>query len=328
MFVFFCSYQIPIKGISLLNNYAYGFNGVEDFYTGNFAKAIANWQRVKTGVDPRPFILVSKGQREAVYKISPSARIIKPALEAIPAEGSWNWKSNNCSSTGVCDESGVWFPWEIRDAAISHAGIKTANEFQKFFGALADEIDSGCETGQLSCGISGFNPSAKSVENIPIRQLVDTTIAFITSLQNMEQTGTVLRPAVGDNVDELLVWNRVTNSDRLVTEGEYQVWQALGSPVLALNNFYKALLTFFPILLIGFFYFFWSDKRYRLQKYIAFTLLLSAWIYSAIVAVTQISAGFQIEKQLYLIPAQPIFILAFVLMATLVLGKLKSHTVK
>lgn len=251
-----------------------------------------------------------------------NASLLKPALEILPQKGKWNWKDNNCSATGVCDESGVWFPWEIRDAAISLGGIKTANEFQSFFGKLSNEIAAGCTAGLLSYGIPGFNPSAKSAENIPKRQLIDTTVSFLTSLQKMEQTGTLLRPSIGSNPEELSVWKRVLRSERVITNGDYEIWRAFGSPISALNDFYKSLFAFFPILIFTFYFLNRSSKRYEFQKYLALNLIISVVIYCIIVSVTQISAGFQIEKQLYLIPVQPIFVLLFALMTTIVIARL------
>jgi hypothetical protein len=123
-------YIIPIGFIQIENDHIYGAAKIEDFYTGSFADAMKVWESVKNGADLRAYVPISKGQREAVYKVSPLAKTLEPYLELPPNTG---WLHQSCNSpTHMCDEAGAWTPWQLRDAAVAAANIQNEKEFQNF----------------------------------------------------------------------------------------------------------------------------------------------------------------------------------------------------
>ena len=173
------AYLIPIGLVSAVNKSVYGISEIDNFYTGNYARAIKLWEGVENGKSQFSFIPVSKGQRASVYSVSPAALSLKPTLDGAPNTG---WKSFNCSTTKICDESGSWFPWELRSAAIDNQHITSEVQFQQFFGVLADQISAACSTHQIKCGSTGSAPGSKPILSYPIHQLIDTTIKAFGSL--------------------------------------------------------------------------------------------------------------------------------------------------
>jgi hypothetical protein len=94
-----------------VNNAKYGTTLLEDYYAGNFAKAIKSWQRVNVGKDSRPYVIISRTQRSAVYEVSPTASLMKEFLELPAGEG---WQVQPCNSpTKLCDNAGGWVTWQI-----------------------------------------------------------------------------------------------------------------------------------------------------------------------------------------------------------------------
>jgi hypothetical protein len=143
------------------NQSQYGASVTEDYFTGSYAKAIKLWQGVNEGADSRYFIPVTKQQREAVYEVSPTAKTLMPYLELGPNVG---WKMNSCGSPiKVCDESAAWFPWELRDAAVTSGGARNAAEFKAIFQQISNDIEQACEVGSLSCGSPGIAPGSRAL---------------------------------------------------------------------------------------------------------------------------------------------------------------------
>jgi hypothetical protein len=208
------AYLVPISFIGQLNNTKYGSSLIENYYSGNFANAIKDWQRVEEGKDPRAYIVVSNEQRSAVYKISPSAASLKPYLDLRPGE---SWLGQACNSPiRLCDNSGAWFPWFLRDAVISSGLVSNESDFQNFFRQISVDIKKACENGKLTCGPIGLGVGAKPLMDLPFKTIfsysLDNSLDVLKS--SMTPNGSVSNPdQFGAPTDVIQMYHEVVNYD-------------------------------------------------------------------------------------------------------------------
>ncbi|MGG7379614.1 hypothetical protein ACQ7B2_12955, partial [Escherichia coli] len=78
------------------NQRTYGASLTNDFGAGEFARAYANWSRVR-GVPLRKLVPVDRAQREATYPYSEAARKLEPILEN-PSNG---WATWGCATLSI-----------------------------------------------------------------------------------------------------------------------------------------------------------------------------------------------------------------------------------
>ena len=110
---------VAISGFGVLqatkemNKRTYHVALVEDLSTGALEHVWKLWASVESG-PPERDIIITKGMRTAVYRISPAAAELKPFLES-PQDG---WKGVDCRSPlRICNDAGNWFEWDLRDTA-------------------------------------------------------------------------------------------------------------------------------------------------------------------------------------------------------------------
>jgi len=297
---------IPIGVISSINKSVYGVFQVENYFSGNFARAITLWEGVQNGKSGLSFIPVSKGQREAVYEVSPAAQSLKPTLDGPPNTG---WKVYNCAATGVCDESGGgWFPWELRSAAVDANHIRTEVEFQEFFGRLAREIASACKSELISCGQPGIAPGAKPILDYSPHQLLDTAVKALGSLFTVEQAANVTHGDNGQDSAQLKVWHSTIHFKYLIVTKNLDNWMGMGNTITFLRNIYQNLIPITFILVI-FFLFTRQEFINRISKYYLFSLLTGLIVYSGGMAVLESSLGFNPGYSFYALPMQPLLLM-------------------
>lgn len=138
-----------IEATVQMNRRAYGVALVEDFSAGGLARAWAAWASVEAG-PPVRYDPVTKQMREAVYRVSPTAREMEPYLES----PSSRWWVLNCHGRSRCDGAGKYFEWDLRSAAAASGRVHDEVQLQAFFDSLADQIDSACAAGTLTCSSS------------------------------------------------------------------------------------------------------------------------------------------------------------------------------
>lgn len=229
--------MLPTVGVVQMNQRTYQVALLEDFSQGAFADAIKSWSSVPGGED---FLVVSDDQREAVYAVSSTARLLEPFLEA-PGN---TWVAHGCSfqtDTYVpCDEFGGSFSWALRDAAMATGEIRTAAEFQQFFQRLDDEIVTACSSQVLACGARAISPDVPSLDRISIRTFVAGFAGYAAgSLSGGANAWSQAGPPSSSS-DSLEMWLTTVNGSRqtldLVESGQHQailtqrgIVQALGS---------------------------------------------------------------------------------------------------
>lgn len=298
------SYLIPISLIGQINNTKYGSSLIENYYSGGFAKAMKAWQKVQNGIDPRPYVMVSRGQLESVFKISNNAALLAPSLDLNPGEG---WQFHPCNAPiKLCDNSGPWFPWQVRDAAISTGKVLNEVEFQEFFMQIARDIDTACENKTLKCGPEGLGVGAKPLTDLPTHQLLRFAYENLLSSipKNSKPVGLVATPdlygAPSQIVNEYhkVVKYRVAPIDS-TTEPSF-------SPQLKiLETIYFPIQTAtFYVSMIGYLLAWRHKKRFLIYSTLGFGIF-AVLLASTGVALAQLSFGWRVEGP-YLLPIQPI----------------------
>lgn len=194
-----------VGGTKAMNDRTYGVALVEDFSSGAFARAWDAWAGVESGA-PRRYVPITRAMRLAVYRNSPTARLLEPSLEA-PADF---WKTVDCASAvHICDESGNWFEWDLRTAADATGRIRSVADFQRFFGRIADDIEHACSTGAIRC----------SSAPVP-----GTGLPPVTRIR-LGSVGFHLADGLWQMVDSQLPIGPPTNSQP--TPAQYQLWRSV-----------------------------------------------------------------------------------------------------
>jgi hypothetical protein len=151
----------------------------------------------------RRYLVVGRSQREAIYAISPTARELQPFLELPDGEG---WRFFPCEEFGICDDSMVWFTWDLRHA-IEDAGLgSSAVEFEATNRAIREDIEAACRERTLECGSGGLAPGLPPISSLSRREVID---AFPLALQQM------LAMDVG----------RMERRGAPVTQSQVELWQ-------------------------------------------------------------------------------------------------------
>lgn len=168
----------PVLAVSSMNNLNYGVFALENFSGGQFSRTIS----LLSSIEPsgtRPYVQVTTEQRAKVYEISPTFSQLKPTLEQANGVG---WRGAACSTISVCDESGAWFPWELRDAAQTAGLADSATEFESTFRTISNDIERACDKKLILCGVRGLAPGIGDPFDIPIKNLVDAQAMAISDL--------------------------------------------------------------------------------------------------------------------------------------------------
>jgi hypothetical protein len=130
----------PIVQVARVNERHYGEAITNDLVYGAFARTYADWRRVDGGRS-RPTDPITRSQREAVYAVSPAARLLQPYVDP----------------SGPCPHVHPRLPcgepiWKgLRDAAAAAGYFRTEADAQRFFGELDAQIQAGCQSGELRC---------------------------------------------------------------------------------------------------------------------------------------------------------------------------------
>lgn len=328
--LFFVSYFVPISFLGQVNNAKYGTTLLENYYAGNFGKAIKNWQRVNVGKDSRPYVIISKTQRAAVYEVSPTASLMKEFLELPAGEG---WQVQPCNSPiKLCDNAGGWVTWQIRDAAIATGKIQNEVDFQAFFRAIATDIESACTNRIFECSKPGLGVGTKSVYEMPVNLI--SKYAYQNLLdwvpKNWTPTGEVSSPdSFGASAEIVNAYHKVANYD--VKSSNVNEMDGARKTLFNLQQIYfpfQQVLLYFALL--GFVISYWNTRRRFIFSILGFCL--TAMLANSVgVAITQVSFGWRAGTGVYLLPLAAlfqIFITIGILALISTLGELKKSKFK
>lgn len=167
------------KYIGQKNFETYGVRAIDSFGNGQFPRALNSIYSIEDTED-RKYVDVNAKMRAAMYSISDTASLLEPYLEGNPGE---IWKGQPCQTKlNICDESGPWFAWELRDAVQSAGLGNSAIEFEETFRKIADDIDQACESQQIKCEQKGIAPGLDSIDSLGKRDLLDAiSLSFVIS---------------------------------------------------------------------------------------------------------------------------------------------------
>lgn len=137
-------------GVKAINNAHYGVFLLNDKYEGEFARATADLMRIDVGYDDERVWVSNKALNEAL-KTSPTLRSMKKEVRKY-------WKICQEISTGfnVLDPAvepqvvGDHSYWALRSAYFEHGGYTNAQETERFWGEVANELEQGFEAGTLA----------------------------------------------------------------------------------------------------------------------------------------------------------------------------------
>jgi len=291
------------------NQKFYGISGIDTFSEGAFPRALNRWASVKPK-SSRMYVVIDARQREAVYKVSPTAAKLAPFLELSVGSG---WRGQACQHMGICDESTAWFPWDLRDA-VQAAGLgKSAAQFERSLDRIANDISIACATGRLKCGPHGLGPGVQPVDRIPKRELLDAISLAATTLFQPADVNTARGPFVELKKDSIDLWQRtVKGLPSLSYQSPYRPGaRYLVSSVQLIDKIQKTLWA--PLIILGLLGLCWKTEESRaskLQRRLGVTFLVSLVVYIGQLAVLEVSSGtfVAIGASLYLLPVYPLFI--------------------
>lgn len=300
--------------ISLLgqvNKNKYGTSLIENYYSAGFANAIKDWQRVEDGKDSRPYVIVSKDQRLAVYKISPNAAKLKPWLEIEPGQG---WQIHPCNSPiKLCDNAGGWFTWQVRDAAISTGEVRNEREFQDFFQQISTDIKEACESNQIQCGSNSLGVGVKSLGDLPLKKVVEYSAENVLSAASLAfNTGGEVATPDQYGADSMTVdlFHSVVNY-RAQPAGSKSVTNYSGGLKILQKIYAPVQFMFIFLTLVGLLLAWRKENRFLVYSVFIFSLM-GILLVSLGVSLAQVSYGWRTEGP-YLLPMQPL--LQFLLLA-------------
>ena len=167
--------------VKMQNEHHYGVFAIDSFSEGGFPEAMKAIYSAREPLN-RPYIDSTSQARADLYLVSPTMRSLKDFLELPIDQG---WRSQPChSDLGVCDESGAWFPWEVRDSIQKSGQGDTAEEFEETSHKIANEIRSACRKNIIICDNEGLAPGLDSLDTLSLRSLTDSFAKGIQFLIN------------------------------------------------------------------------------------------------------------------------------------------------
>lgn len=147
-----------LRWVAQRNDRFYGEAVTSELVEGSFPEALDQWQRVEAAARPGDpdddRVPVTAAERAAVYAVSPTARQVRTALE----DPTNPWRSAGCTHTPPCDYSGAIFGWALRSAALDAGYMGHGDDAERWYAALADDIEQACADGELRCTSGGIGP--------------------------------------------------------------------------------------------------------------------------------------------------------------------------
>jgi hypothetical protein len=116
--------------------------------TTEIARAYNTWASVDVG-EPQRYVTITRGQREAVYAVSPHAAELRPHLEN-PRNTWLRHSSDYCDDLGICGDFASWWEqWAVIEAAEAAGHFHDGAESERFFASIRVEIEQAFADGRL-----------------------------------------------------------------------------------------------------------------------------------------------------------------------------------
>ncbi len=165
------TFAVVDLGVAAVNYRAYGVFETNDFRSDDFRAAYGALGRIEHEQWQR-WIAVPRDARIKAYAVSPAMRELRPYLEGELGQQWLQWQKDGCAvfPGRPCDDlQSGWFMWALRDAVQDARHYTSASDAQRFYRALAHELNEACDTGRLAClpPRDGFLPPFRR-EYLPI----------------------------------------------------------------------------------------------------------------------------------------------------------------
>ena len=292
------SFLAPLFILTNINSLVYGSPLIENYSKSHFSEAENLWAGVRNGRSKNISVYISKGQREAVYNISPTAKLLKPYLEIPRSTG---WKSFYCQVGGDCDEFGAaWFPFALRDAAIANGSIKNEKEFQEFFKKIEIQIKSGCKNKYLICSNPGTATSVPYIGDMEKMALIRNAMAVLKYDFFGVPSFSFLGSQSSDPFGQVIFWKENTGlTNRSLTKVNRNLL-SIDANLISLIS--KTVFIFsVGMILRGY-----KRRKHTPLIFLNIPLLISAGLFAFGIGALSLSWGFPISLSFYALPAVPV----------------------
>ena len=317
-------FVMPVGSVMLKNKQVYDVFQIENYYSGPFADAMKIWSSVEVEEEPRQSIPISNAKRTKVYEISPNASKLAPYLDGPAIENMTNWKSFNCANTGICNEAGSWFTYELRDAAVAAASIKSEREFQAFFDQISIDIKEACSSGALQCGLKPLGVGTLPIDQMNFKAVGESTVRAFASILDFSGAENVSRTETSSSPELNQYWHSVIKFKESPTNGSFSQWTTLGNTITLLKKMYSfATLAIFVLLLLIFLI---QPKKFISPQYRStlFFVIPAFLLFIGGMGIFETVLGFPAGFSLYTIPGQTVFLAILFILIASNLDKLKG----
>lgn len=153
--------------IASLNKVHYDRYVVNDYFSEDFQSAYAALSRVNDSDEIHLTVPISFDMREKIYKVSPKFKALEPCLDGPPPTSVWctKYRDSGTNHELVRDYESGWFPFALRTAVERAGYYKNATTASKYYNALANEVNTACDKGRLSCHSARMH----SLMNLPTK---------------------------------------------------------------------------------------------------------------------------------------------------------------
>lgn len=302
--------------VAIKNYRNYGVFVTDDFSQGGFSAAVTQMMRVQD-TDRPEYVDVTSVMRQKIYSISSTARELQPFLETEPGVG---WKSHSCQALNICNESGLWFPWELRDAAFAAGFADSPVLFQKKMYQISKDIEIACSQGSLDCNPPGLSPGLRSLTLISPRLFLDAYGNGLLQISEISSASFLHEQIKQPPEDVKKIWEE-TVSDIGNISSSTSSWNPGSRSVEGITSWLKSIyLLFWPIMFIlGFASLFITQTRKfpqrNDQKILGFSFYVSGFVFLALMSVMEADGGMYLTAggNLYLLCAYPLFMVGSVM---------------
>jgi hypothetical protein len=317
LFVFIIAWQVPIAAVKQINSVRYQSSAIENYYSGEFARAIRLWTSV-VGTETLS-VPISKEKREKVYRISNVAFEVSKYLEIPPNTG---WKIFNCQQTGECDESGPWFSFMLRDAVVDHFKVTNESDFQEKFKEIADDIENACIQGKLQCENVVALGGSPNILKIPIDLMISNLSKYVMGLINLNSATQVNFAIKYSSIGEASTWKSITGIDTSLTNTSPSNQKLIEDIIEINSNLFRFLYFILScLLLFSLVQKFKLNLNYLLPKILLLYILICLILFGLGMAVFSATSNNSADNSLYTLPSTPLFQILLILNLVFILDQ-------
>lgn len=212
---------VPVLTVCALNRAYYGWFGTCEFRASPFADAYGAMVRVRVGPE-LPYVPVTREARVAMAKASPRFAEVQRQFDQGLAR---NWAGVGEFMTHQPPEAGQigggWYMWALREAVSNAGHCDNARVALDFYGAMARELNSACDRGELPAGPprSGFMPRWQQGDT---HRFLQATADFASFVVRFRHFGAKPPPSTG-SPEELELFRDLTRERLSPPEGQLDV---------------------------------------------------------------------------------------------------------